>query len=76
MSNRVIRPLGRGANAFRLTRFLIEGDIYRRVRNPMSLGFYLLCVGIGLMAGSTYLTLASLLGVIPAHILYLNYFEV
>ncbi len=41
----------------------------------MSLGLYLECVGIGLALGSTYLTLASLLAVMPAHIFYLKHFE-
>jgi protein-S-isoprenylcysteine O-methyltransferase Ste14 len=75
VSNVALRRLGKGANAFRLTKRLVESDIYERVRNPMSLGFYLICVGIGLMAGSTYITLGSLIGVIPVHIFYLKYFE-
>jgi protein-S-isoprenylcysteine O-methyltransferase Ste14 len=41
----------------------------------MSLGFYLICVGIGLMVGSTYITVGSLVGIIPVHIFYLKYFE-
>ncbi len=75
VSNRALRQLGQGANAFRLTRKLVEGDIYRRIRNPMSLGFYLTCMALGLLAGSTSITLGTLLGVIPAHIFYLKYFE-
>ena len=75
VSNVALRRLGEGANAFRLTKRLVESDVYERVRHPMSLGFYLMCVGIGLMAGSTYITLGSLVGVIPGHIFYLKYFE-
>jgi protein-S-isoprenylcysteine O-methyltransferase Ste14 len=70
-----LRNLGEGANAFRLTQRLVEGNIYARSRNPMSLGYYLICVGIGLMAGSTYVTFGSLLGVVPAHLFNLVYFE-
>ena len=47
--------------------------MYSRVRNPMALGFYLTIVGIGLMVGSTYVTLVSVFAVVmPAHIFYLT----
>ena len=75
VSNIALRFLGQGANAFWLTKRLVIGNIYRRMRNPMSLGLYLGSVGIGLLVGSTYMTLGALLGVIPAHIFYLKYFE-
>jgi protein-S-isoprenylcysteine O-methyltransferase Ste14 len=70
-----LRRLGEGTNAFWLTQRLVMGNIYARTRNPMSLGYYLLCVGIGLIAGSTYITLGSVLGVVPAHLFNLLYFE-
>ena len=41
----------------------------------MSLGFYLGAVGIGLLFGSTYMTLGALLVAIPVHAFYLKYFE-
>jgi protein-S-isoprenylcysteine O-methyltransferase Ste14 len=41
----------------------------------MSLGYYLVCVGIGMLAGSTFVTLGALLFVIPAHVFFLKYFE-
>jgi len=41
----------------------------------MSLGGYLIAVGIGLLIGSTYLTVGALLLFIPAHVFYLKYFE-
>jgi protein-S-isoprenylcysteine O-methyltransferase Ste14 len=66
---------GKGANAFWLTKRLVVGNIYERMRNPMSLGLYLWSVGIGLLVGSTYMTLGALLVVIPVHVLYLKYFE-
>ena len=74
-SQMALRNLGEGANAFRLTQRLVVANIYARTRNPMSLGYYLICVGIGLIAGSTYVTLGSLLGIVPAHLFNLVYFE-
>jgi len=43
---------------------------------PLPRGPVVLMVGaLGLLIGSTYMTLGALLGVIPAHIFYLKYFE-
>ena len=70
-----LRRLGHGANAFRLTTRLVVVDIYRRTRNPMSLGYYLFCISAGLLAGSTTIVVFALIAVIPAHLLYLIYFE-
>jgi protein-S-isoprenylcysteine O-methyltransferase Ste14 len=70
-----LRHLGHGANAFRLTTELVAGDIYQRTRNPMSLGYYMCCMSAGLLAGSTIVTVAALVTIIPAHLLYLIYFE-
>jgi protein-S-isoprenylcysteine O-methyltransferase Ste14 len=75
VSNLTLWVLGQGAGAFWLTRRLVAGNIYGRMRHPMSLGFYLGAVGLGLLAGSTYMTLGALLVVIPAHLFYLKYFE-
>jgi protein-S-isoprenylcysteine O-methyltransferase Ste14 len=75
VSNRLLRKLGSGANAFRLTKQMVEGDIYQYTRNPMSLGYYLLALGIGFMSGSTVATLAVLLGIVPAHLFFLKFFE-
>jgi len=75
ITNKLLRTLGNGANAFNLTKAIVEGDIYKRVRNPMSLGYYLFCLGIGFISGSTLLTLCVLLGLIPAHIFFLMFFE-
>ncbi len=74
-SNVALRRLGQGANAFRLTRQLVVTDIYQRTRNPMSLGAYLSWVGAGLWAGSTSLTLAALVAMVPAHVFAVRYFE-
>jgi protein-S-isoprenylcysteine O-methyltransferase Ste14 len=75
ITNKLLRALGRGANAFRLTKQIVADDIYKRTRNPMSLGFYLLALALGFGSGSTFVTLAAWLGVIPAHIFFLKYFE-
>jgi protein-S-isoprenylcysteine O-methyltransferase Ste14 len=75
ISNIAIRTLGSGANAFRLTRRVVEKDIYQYTRNPMSLGYYLWGLSLGFMAGSTLLTLYVLLGIIPAHLFFLKFFE-
>jgi protein-S-isoprenylcysteine O-methyltransferase Ste14 len=66
---------GDGAGAFLLTRRLVAANVYKRTRNPMSLGLYLEAVGLGLLVGSTYMTLGALLVVIPVHVFYLKYFE-
>lgn len=74
-SNWALGAIGKGAAAFSLTQTVVEGSIYARTRNPMSLGLYLICVGVGLAVGSTYITAGSLLGIIPTHILFLKHFE-
>ena len=75
ISNRLLRALGNGANTFRLTKKFVKTNVYQRTRNPMSLGYYLFALGLSLISGSTLVTLAILLGLIPAHIFFLKYFE-
>jgi protein-S-isoprenylcysteine O-methyltransferase Ste14 len=75
ITNKLLRVLGNGANAFRLTKRIVADDVYKRTRNPMSLGFYLISLAVGLCSGSTFITLIVLLGMIPAHLLFLKYFE-
>jgi protein-S-isoprenylcysteine O-methyltransferase Ste14 len=75
ITNKLLRALGSGANAFRLTKRIVADDIYKRTRNPMSLGFYLWTLAVGLGSDSTFITLVVLLGFIPAHIFFLKYFE-
>ena len=53
----------------------MEADIYKYTRNPMSLGYYLFSLGVGLISGSTLLTLYVLLGLVPAHMFFLRFFE-
>jgi protein-S-isoprenylcysteine O-methyltransferase Ste14 len=74
-SLRLLRALGSGANAFKLTKRVVAGDIYQSTRNPMSLGYYLTGMGIGFISGSTLLTMIVLFGIIPAHLFCLKYFE-
>lgn len=57
VTNKALRALGHGANAFRLTSTVVVDRIYALSRNPMSLGFYLWLTAIGLMTGSTTFTL-------------------
>jgi protein-S-isoprenylcysteine O-methyltransferase Ste14 len=75
ISNKSLRALGSGANAFRLTVRIVEKDIYHSTRNPMSLGYYLGALSIGFLSGSSILTLYVLCGIIPAHVFYLKFFE-
>jgi protein-S-isoprenylcysteine O-methyltransferase Ste14 len=74
-SNWLLRAMGKGANAFRLTKTLVEADVYEMTRNPMSLGFYLIALAVGFVSGSTLFTMGVLLGLVPAHIFFLKYFE-
>ena len=75
ISNRLLRDWGSGANAFRLTKQIVEGNVYKYTRNPMSLGYYLFSLGIGFISGSTVATFAVLLGLVPAHVFFLKFFE-
>ena len=75
VSNKSLRALGSGTNAFRLTKHIVAADIYSYTRNPMSLGYYLFSLGVGLISGSTLLTLYALFGLIPAHLFFLRFFE-
>lgn len=74
-ANRALVRIGRGAPAFLLTERLVTQGIYGRTRNPMSLGYYAACLGLGLIAGSVTVTLGALLVVVPAHLFNLRYFE-
>ena len=75
VSNKSLRALGSGTNAFRLTKHIVEADIYKYTRNPMSLGYYLFALGVGFISGSTLVTLYVLFGLIPAHLFFLRFFE-
>lgn len=75
VSNRLLRARGHGANAFRLTKQIVGHEIYGHTRNPMSLGYYLAALGLSLLVGSTVLTLYVLVGLIPAHLFFLRFFE-
>jgi protein-S-isoprenylcysteine O-methyltransferase Ste14 len=75
ITNKLLRALGNGANAFRLTKQIVADDIYKRTRNPMSLGFYLFALALAFASSSTFVLLAVSLGLIPAHAFFLKYFE-
>jgi protein-S-isoprenylcysteine O-methyltransferase Ste14 len=74
-SNRILIKRGRGAAAFLLTEQLVTDGLYGLTRNPMSLGFYATCLGIGMIAGSLSVSLGVLLVVVPVHAINLKYFE-
>ena len=75
VTNKLLRSLGSGTNAFILTKKIVNDEIYKRTRNPMSFGFYLFALALGFGSGSTFVLLAVSLGLIPAHAFFLKYFE-
>ena len=75
VTNKLLRSLGSGTNAFILTKRIVDDDIYKRTRNPMSLGFYLFALALAFASSSTFVLLAASLGLIPVHIFFLKYFE-
>ena len=75
VSYTLIRTVGEGANALRLTKHIVVQDVYKYTRNPMTLGYYLFLIGIGFISGSTLLTVYFLAGIIPSHLFFLKYFE-
>lgn len=74
-SVRLLRERGEGENAFRLTKRVVASDLYRRTRNPMSLGYYLSSLALALLVGSSLLTLYVVVGLIPALLFFLRFFE-
>ena len=66
---------GRGLPAVFLSQKLATEGIYAFTRNPMSLGFYILVVAGGLLKGSIFFILWSLIVIIPTHICFLRFFE-
>lgn len=75
ITNKLLRSLGSGSNAFILTKKIVNDDIYKRTRNPMSLGFYLFALALAFASSSTFVLLAVSLGLIPAHAFFLKFFE-
>ena len=75
ITNKLLRSLGSGTNAFILTKRIVNDDIYKQTRNPMSLGFYLFALAFAFASSSTFVLLAVSMGLIPAHIFFLKYFE-
>ena len=75
VTNKLLRSLGSGTNAFILTKKIVDDDIYKRTRNPMSLGFYLTALALAFASSSTFVLLAASLGLIPVHAFFLKTFE-
>ncbi len=66
---------GQGFPLMILTEKLADNLLYKRTRNPMMLGLFLTLVGIGLLIGSSFFTLWSLIGFIPAIVFWLKFVE-
>lgn len=66
---------GQGFPLMILTKKLADNLLYKRTRNPMMLGLFLTFVAIGLLIGSSFFTLWSLIGFIPAIIFWLKFVE-
>ena len=75
ISNLALLDHSHGQAVFFLTKNVVNGYVYKLTRNPMSIGFYLGCLALGFLSGSTYFTLWLLIEVIPAHIFHLKFFE-
>jgi protein-S-isoprenylcysteine O-methyltransferase Ste14 len=67
--------VGSGARVFRLTERIVDKNVFRFTRNPMSLGYYILAACSGFISGSSLLTIFVLFGFIPAHLFFLKFFE-
>jgi protein-S-isoprenylcysteine O-methyltransferase Ste14 len=74
-STAALRKLGSGLMAFKLTQKVVNGGLYQRVRNPMSLGWYLSFIGASFVVGSSYLLLFTVVLYIPVHAFNLIHFE-
>lgn len=66
---------GQGFPLMLLTGKLADNLLYKRTRNPMMLGLFLTLIGIGLLVRSSFFTLWSLIGFIPAIIFWLKFVE-
>jgi protein-S-isoprenylcysteine O-methyltransferase Ste14 len=75
VTNKLLRSFGSGTNAFILTKKIVNDNLYKRTRNPMSLGFYLTALALAFASASTFVLLAASLGLIPTHAFFLKYFE-
>jgi protein-S-isoprenylcysteine O-methyltransferase Ste14 len=67
--------IGKGLPAFILSENLTAKGIYALIRNPMSLGFYIVFLSIGLLKSSISVILWTLIVIIPSHICFLKFFE-
>ena len=74
-SSLALKKQGLGFAAFKLTRPIVTMNVYEQLRNPMSLGAYLVYLGVNLLSGSTYLLAGTLFVIIPVHLFNLRYFE-
>ena len=66
---------GQGFPLMILSQKLADNLLYKRTRNPMMLGLFLTLIGIGLLVGSSFFTVWSLIGFIPAIMFWLKFVE-
>jgi protein-S-isoprenylcysteine O-methyltransferase Ste14 len=66
---------GQGFPLMILSQKLADHLLYKWTRNPMMLGLFLTLIGIGLLVGSSFFTLWSLMGFVPAIVFWLKFVE-
>lgn len=66
---------GNGFSSYKFTDQVVSDSIYRHVKNPMSVGYYLFALGMPFLLDSSYFLIVSILGFIPAQMLYVLLYE-
>ncbi len=66
---------GKGFSAYKFTKNVISESIYKYVRNPMSVGYYLFALGFPFLFDSLYLLIITVIGFIPVQLLYVLIYE-
>lgn len=66
---------GKGFSAYKFTEKIVTESIYKYLRHPMSLGYYLFVLGFPFIFDSMYLLLITLFGFIPAQLFYVLIYE-
>lgn len=66
---------GKGFSAYKFTENVVTDSIYRHVKNPMSVGYYLFALGVPFLTDSAYYLVVTILGFIPVQLLYVLIYE-
>jgi protein-S-isoprenylcysteine O-methyltransferase Ste14 len=66
---------GKGFSAYKFTEKVVAESVYKYVRNPMSVGYYLFALGFPFMFNSLYLLIITVVGFIPVQLLYVIIYE-